>query len=148
MQWVKVPLILFAVVALIALFRNRQRVELRAGSRVLALILAAAAIASIADPDIPQRTAELLGVGRGTDLLLYVLVVVFTLTSLGLYFRIRESDQRVRKLARALAIERALREEGDNPEIAPTETTEPGGTRPEPAVEAVDPGTSAQPPGV
>jgi hypothetical protein len=148
MQWVKVPLILFAVVALVALFRNRQRVELRAGSRLLALVLAAAAIASIADPDIPQRTAELLGVGRGTDLLLYVLVVVFTLTSLGLYFRIRESDQRVRKLARALAIERALREEGDNPEMAPTETTEPGGVRGEPSAGAEEPGAPARPPGV
>jgi hypothetical protein len=148
MQWVKVPLILFAVVALVALFRNRQRVELRAGSRLLALVLAAAAIASIADPDIPQRTAELLGVGRGTDLLLYVLVVVFTLTSLGLYFRIRESDQRVRKLARALAIERALREEGDNPEMGPTETTEPGGVRREPSAGAEEPGAPARPPGV
>lgn len=130
MQWVKVPLILFAVLALVALFRNRQRVELRAGSRILAIVLAAAAIASIADPGIMQRFAELLGVGRGTDLLLYILVVVFTLTSLGLYFRIRESDQRVRKLARALAIERALREEGDNPELAPADSTEPRRAQP------------------
>ena len=127
MQWIKVPLILFAIVVMVALFRNRQRVELRAGSRVLALVLAALAIASIVDPDIPQSAAELLGVSRGTDLLLYILVVVFTLTSLGLYFRIREGEQRVRKLARALAIERALREEGDNPELAPDEPTEPGG---------------------
>ncbi|HEY3534408.1 MAG TPA: DUF2304 domain-containing protein [Pedococcus sp.] len=130
MQWVKVPLILFAVLALVALFRNRQRVELRAGSRILAIVLAAAAIASIADPGIMQRAAELLGVGRGTDLLLYILVVVFTLTSLGLYFRIRESDQRVRKLARALAIERALREEGDDPELAPVDSTEPRRVQP------------------
>jgi len=130
MQWVKVPLILFAVLALVALFRNRQRVELRAGSRILAIVLAAAAIASIADPGIMQRFAELLGVGRGTDLLLYILVVVFTLTSLGLYFRIRESDQRVRKLARALAIERALREEGDNPALAPADSTAPRRAQP------------------
>lgn len=122
MQWVKVPLIVFALLALVALFRNRNRVELRAGSRILAIGLAAAAVASISDPDIPQSVAEFLGVSRGTDLLLYVLVVVFTLTSLGLYFRIRESDQRVRKLARALAIERALREDGDSahPELMQT----------------------------
>jgi hypothetical protein len=148
MQWVKIPLILCAVLVLVTLFRNRQRVELRAGSRILALVLAGLAIASIADPDIPQRTAELLGVGRGTDLLLYILVVVFTLTSLGLYFRIRESDQRVRKLARALAIERALREEGDNPEIAPAATTEPGGVAGTAGVERWDPGAPAEPPGV
>ncbi|MDU0312712.1 DUF2304 domain-containing protein [Phycicoccus sp. M110.8] len=131
MQWVKVPLILFAVLALVALFRNRDRVELRAGSRVVAIVLAAAAVASIADPGIPQRVAEALGVGRGTDLLLYVLVVVFTLTSLGLYFRIKESDARVRKLARALAIERALREDGDSdhPALPPTVLPEPVDSR-------------------
>ena len=40
----------------------------------------------------------------------HVLVVVFVFTSLGLYFRLREADRRVRTLARTLAIESAIRE--------------------------------------
>lgn len=112
MQWIKVPLVVAAVVILVMVFRHRKRVELRAGSRVLVLVLAAVAVTSIIDPDIPQSMANLLGVARGTDLLLYVLIVVFVLTTLGLYFRLRDTDQQLRRLVRSLAIEKALRNGG------------------------------------
>lgn len=110
MQWVKIPLILVAVVLLIAVFRHRGRVGFRAGTRLVAILLAVAAIASIADPNLPQGAAELLGVSRGTDLLLYLLVVVFAVTSLGFYFRMQATDVRLRDLARAMAIQHALDE--------------------------------------
>ncbi|MFL6166241.1 MAG: DUF2304 domain-containing protein [Ornithinibacter sp.] len=110
MQWIKIPLVLAAVGVLIFLVRQRRRVEMRAGVRVVALVLFLAAVVSIIEPDIPQRAAELVGVTRGTDLMLYVLVVVYALTTLGLYFRVREGDQRLRRLARDLALERAERD--------------------------------------
>lgn len=112
MQYIKIPLVLAAVLILVIVFRNRQRVELRAGSRVLVLALAAIAIVSIIDPDIPQAIANLLGVTRGTDLLLYLLIVVFVLTTLGLYFRLRDTDQHLRRLVRSLAIDDAIRKDG------------------------------------
>ena len=111
MQWVKIPLVIAAVLVLVFLFRHRGRVELRAGARVLAFVLFALAVVSIIDPNVPQWAAETVGVARGTDLLLYLLVVVFVLTTLGLYFRVRESDQRLRRLVRDVALERAEREE-------------------------------------
>jgi len=110
MQWIKIPLVLAAVGVLVFLFRHRGRVELRAGARVLAFALFAVAVVSIIIPGVPQWAAETVGVARGTDLLLYLLVVVFVLTSLGLYFRVREGDQRLRRLAREMALERAERE--------------------------------------
>ena len=109
MQWIKIPLVLAAVGVLIFLVRHRGRVEMRAGVRMLAIVLFLAAVVSIIEPDIPQRAAEV-GVTRGTDLLLYVLVVVYVLTTLGLYFRVREGDQRLLRLARDLALERAERD--------------------------------------
>ena len=112
MQWIKIPLVIAAVLVLVMVFRNRQRVELRAGSRVLVLVLAAIAVVSIIDPDIPQAMANLLGVARGTDLLLYLLIVVFVLTTLGLYFRLRDTDQHLRRLVRSIAIEEAIRTDG------------------------------------
>ncbi len=112
MQWIKIPLVVAAVVIFIMVFRHRQRVELRAGSRILVLILAVIAVASIIDPDIPQAMANLLGVARGTDLLLYLLIVVFVLTSLGLYFRLRDTDQHLRRLVRSIAIDDAIRRDG------------------------------------
>lgn len=112
MQWIKVPLVLAAILIFVTVFRHRKRVELRAGSRVLVLALAALAVLSIIDPDIPQAIASLLGVARGTDLLLYVLIVVFVLTTLGLYFRLREVDQHLRSLVRSIAIDDAIRRDG------------------------------------
>ena len=112
MQWIKIPLVMAAAVIFIMVFRHRQRVELRAGSRILVLVLAVIAVASIIDPDIPQAMANLLGVARGTDLLLYLLIVVFVLTSLGLYFRLRDTDQHLRRLVRSIAIDDAIRRDG------------------------------------
>ncbi len=112
MQWIKIPLVLAAVLILVMVFRNRQRVELRAGSRLVVLLMAAIAVVSIIDPDIPQGFANALGVARGTDLLLYLLIVVFVLTTLGLYFRLRDTDQHLRRLVRSIAIDEAIRQDG------------------------------------
>ena len=112
MQWIKVPLVLAAILVFVTVFRHRRRVELRAGSRVLVLALATLAVLSIIDPDIPQAIAGVLGVARGTDLLLYVLIVVFVLTTLGLYLRLREVEQHLRRLVRSIAIEDAIRLDG------------------------------------
>lgn len=119
MQWIKVPLVLAAVGVLVFLVRNRGRVGMRAGVRVLAVVLFIAAVVSIIVPEIPQRAAELVGVTRGTDLLLYILVVVYVLTTLGLYFRVREGDQRLRRLARDIALERAERDAPWVPALPP-----------------------------
>jgi hypothetical protein len=112
MQWIKFPLVVAAILILVMVFRNRQRVELRAGSRLLALGLGAVAVISIIDPDIPQALANALGVTRGTDLILYLLIVVFVLTTLGLYFRVRETDHHLRRLVRSIAVEEAIRRDG------------------------------------
>lgn len=130
MQWIKIPLVIAAVLILVMVFRNRHRVELRAGSRLLVLALAVIAVTSIIDPDIPQGMANFLGVARGTDLLLYGLIVVFVLTSLGLYFRLSETDQHLRRLVRSLAIEEALRRDGEPGRKAqrPTDGLAPGPT--------------------
>lgn len=134
MQWIKIPLVIAAVLILVMVFRNRQRVELRAGSRLLVLALAAVAVVSIIDPDIPQAMANLLGVARGTDLLLYLLIVVFVLTTLGLYFRLRDTDQHLRRLVRSIAIEDAIRNDGPprHESRGPNDTPglEPGQTGP------------------
>ena len=130
MQWIKVPLVLAAVLILVIVFRNRQRVELRAGSRLLVLLMAVAAVASIIDPDIPQAFANALGVARGTDLLLYLLIVVFVLTTLGLYFRLRDTDQHLRRLVRSIAIDEAIRQDGPPGRATGTAGSDPGTTDP------------------
>ena len=47
---------------------------------------------SIVFPDILTRIGKLVGVGRGTDLLLYILVVTFLLVSVILFRRLDASS--------------------------------------------------------
>lgn len=112
MQIIKPALILCFIVLLVFVFRQRGRAGLRAGSRLLALVLGLAAIVFVIDPDIPQRLAELLGVVRGTDLILYILVVVFAVTSMSLYFGQRAAQVQIQQLARRVALSDAVTADG------------------------------------
>ena len=49
--------------------------------------LIAIAIGSVLDPGITTTVARHLGVGRGADLVLYLLVIAFGFTAAGLYFQ-------------------------------------------------------------
>jgi hypothetical protein len=111
MTAIKIVLVL-AIIGMVWAFRNRSRVGLRAGARLAAIVLVILAIVSVIDPTITQRAAEELGVTRGTDLLLYLLVLVFAATSLGFYFRFRELERRLADLARAEAIREAVSVQG------------------------------------
>lgn len=112
MQIIKPVLIVCFLIFLVSAFRHRDRVGLRAGSRLLAVALSVVAIIAVADPDIPQAIATVLGVARGTDLILYTSVVVFALTTLGLYFQIREANVRLQLLARRVALSDAVQLSG------------------------------------
>ena len=125
MQTIKPLLILSFVLILVVVFRYRSRVGMRAGARLLAVLLTVAAVVAVADPDIPQAVAEQLGVARGTDLVLYSLVVVFVLTSLGLYFRLRQVDVALQSLARRMALADAVHQGGLPGASAPDELTGP-----------------------
>jgi hypothetical protein len=106
----------FLVVAVLTLaiftFRNRGRVEIRASIRLGVVLLAAAAIASILDPSLTQRVANLVGVTRGTDLLLYVLIVVFAFAAVSAYFRFRQLEHALARVIRYQAIRDAVRADG------------------------------------
>ncbi|PRZ44375.1 hypothetical protein CLV47_101501 [Antricoccus suffuscus] len=109
---IKVLLIAATVAVLFFLLRHRQRVSLKAGIRVTGILLVIAAIVCIVWPDIPQAVADAVGVTRGTDLMLYVLIVVFFFSAVGMYLRLRELDRRVVELSRSIAIETAVSRDG------------------------------------
>ena len=93
-------------------FRNRSQVGMRASARLIAVALTALAIVSIANPNILSSIAHHVGVGRGTDLLLYVFVVVFVFTGVGMWFRLREQDRRIVDIVRTAAIRDAVLSNG------------------------------------
>jgi hypothetical protein len=93
----------FAVIALAAARSGPSATHL-AYRRVLAVLLLLAAAVAVLFPSILQWMANLVGVDRGTDLLLYVFVVVSVVVWLRLYRRTAVTDARIVELTRALAL--------------------------------------------
>ena len=93
-------------------FRRRGRVAMRAGIKLSAIALALVGVAAVADPGLTQDLANLVGVTRGTDLMLYALVVVFAFTQAGTYFRFKELELRFARAVRSQAIAEAIERDG------------------------------------
>jgi hypothetical protein len=112
MTWIKALLIVSFLCLLGWGFRHRAHVGLRAGMRIAAIALTGAAIAAVVNPDLLTRAANDVGVTRGTDLVLYLFIVIFAATSIGTYFRFREQDRRLVEVVRASAIREAILSQG------------------------------------
>ena len=85
---------------------------MRAGIKIAAVTLAVVAVVAVADPSLTQDLANLVGVTRGTDLMLYVLVVVFAFSQAGTYFRFKELEMRFARAVRSQAIAEAIERDG------------------------------------
>ena len=112
MNLIKPLLIVSFLALLIWAFRHRSSVEMRVGLRILAIVMTGLAVASIAEPGLTQRAADAVGVARGTDLLLYGMVVVFAFTAVGAYFRFSELERRLVQVVRKQGITEALLRDG------------------------------------
>ncbi len=116
MTWRPGQLLILGVIALFLLYAFRLRSELR--DRLILAVLAAGGAVITVQPDVSTRIAHLIGVGRGTDLLLY-LFVLFTL------FHTVHSSARARRLERRLTLlarEQAIMAAGDPPTEPPVES--------------------------
>ena len=72
--------------------------------RVVMLVFIAAATSSVFFPQVWTWAANLLGIGRGTDLLLYFLVLIFIGYVATTYRRFRQIESQITDLARELAL--------------------------------------------
>jgi hypothetical protein len=119
-------LLIAVVVAVVArLFRSRSA-RAQAIRRVGLLLFAGFAVVSILFPDLWTQIARAVGVGRGTDMVLYALVVAFLSFTVTTYLRFRELETRYTKLARRIAldeVQQAQRSGGDLGDVL----DEPGG---------------------
>jgi len=108
MKIVLIQLLLIVVVVVIAarLLRGRGA-RTQAVRRLGMLLFAAFAVWSILFPSVWNRIARLVGVGRGTDMVLYALVVAFLSFTLTTYVRFRDFEARYTKLARRQALDEA-----------------------------------------
>jgi hypothetical protein len=116
MKVLLIQVVLIAVVAVVVttLFRSRGA-RSQAIRRVGLLLFGVFAAVSILFPSVWNRIAVTLGVGRGTDMVLYALVVAFLSYVVTSYLRFRDLETRYTKLARRVALDEAGRPPGGHP---------------------------------
>ena len=106
-------IIIVIVIGAAAFFLARSRgARHQAIRRLLLMVFVIAAASSVFVPEWWTKAANLVGVGRGTDLLLYLLVLVFLAFVATTYRRFRHIEDQNTELARAIAILQATRPVG------------------------------------
>jgi hypothetical protein len=104
--WIQLVLIVgIGVVALRLLAGSGQRTQ--AVRRLALMAFAALAALSVLFPAIWTKIAHKFGIGRGTDLILYALVIAFFSFVATMFRRQREAEQRYTQLARKVALSEA-----------------------------------------
>lgn len=74
---------------------------------LLLLLLISIAVLFIVMPDLTNRIAHYLGVGRGADLIFYISIIIFWFVILKLYARIRKLEQIITTVIRKDAMDNA-----------------------------------------
>lgn len=105
-------LLLLGVLALAYYFlSNRRKARAKAWVKLGFALFLIMSIWAILRPDDLTVVANWLGVSRGTDLLLYAIVVAFMFVTVSSYMRFREQELRYARLARAVALQNAVKPE-------------------------------------
>jgi hypothetical protein len=116
------PLLVIAllVIGLVAL-RGRGTNRTSAYLKIALGLFFTFAIYSVLFPEQITQIASFIGVGRGTDLLLYVAVIGFIFFTVFTYAKFKDLETRIARLARAVALASALQE----PPLLPVQPPEP-----------------------
>jgi hypothetical protein len=101
-------LLILAVVLLLTFFlRHHGTTRAAAGVKIGFALFLVFGVFAVLFPDQVSHLASVVGVGRGTDLVLYGLVVAFGFATINTYLRFKELELRYARLARAIAIRSA-----------------------------------------
>lgn len=107
MNWIQILLIASIISLLVYLLRSRRRAQSRAWVKVGYVVFVLAGVYAVLRPNDTTVVAHWVGVDRGTDLMLYALIIAFVFTTLSAYMRFKDLELRYARLARAIALEGA-----------------------------------------
>ncbi len=113
MNWIQVLLVAAVVSLLLYFLRSRANAKTRAWVKVGYLIFVIAAVYAILRPDDTTVVAHWLGVARGADLIGYALIIAFIFTTMSTYMRFKDLELKYARLARAVALQNAIRPADD-----------------------------------
>lgn len=106
---VQIALVLAVIVVSLALMRGGSNARHLAIRRILLILFACIAALSIFFPGLLSHVARFFGIGRGTDLVLYGLIVSFLVFMATTYQRFRTMETTLTKLSRRIAIDEVNR---------------------------------------
>jgi hypothetical protein len=107
MNWIQGLLITSIIALLLYLLRSRRSAQSKAWVKVGYLVFVLAGVYAVLRPNDTTVVAHWVGVDRGTDLMLYALIIAFIFTTLSTYLRFKDLELRYARLARAIALEGA-----------------------------------------
>ncbi|MFI6845494.1 DUF2304 domain-containing protein [Kitasatospora sp. NBC_00085] len=107
--WIQLVLILGAVSLAFMFIRRWDAANTRAWKRIAFSVFVIANIYAILRPGDVTWIAHKMGVGRGTDLVLYVMVLAMGFLTLNTFLRFRSLEKKLTDLARTVAINEGAR---------------------------------------
>lgn len=119
-----IQIVLIAAVLLFFVYYLRSRGSSRSSALMKLLFVAFGlfGIYTVIRPNDLTSLAQSVGVDRGTDLMLYALVVTFAFATVGTYLRFRELELRYTRLVRAIALQGTQIREQEEADAGVTES--------------------------
>jgi len=124
--------VILALLLLFILVLYFSRLRSSVLDRLVVVVFSILGISMIIAPDWTNWAANLVGVGRGADLLIYLAIVGFGFVILLFYSKIKALDASITDLARSVAIERAVGSSGSEPKRPDPEEGKSDQSRDEP----------------
>lgn len=104
MTLIQFLLLLLALLLFWYFSKHASLYSLRAWKRLAFCGLFVFMVVSVAVPELTNRLAHLVGVGRGADLLLYALAVSFLFIVINIYMKFQDQKNTMYKIARHIAV--------------------------------------------
>ncbi|MFZ3499730.1 DUF2304 domain-containing protein [Streptomyces sp. 5.8] len=127
--WIQLLLIAGSVSMALVFIRTWSQAKNRAWKRIAFSVFVIVNVYAVLRPTDVTWVAQHLGVGRGTDLVLYVMVLAMGFLTLNTFLRFRSLEQKITDLARTVAITEGVRH-NDVRLGAPDEASGPVGAGP------------------
>lgn len=104
---IKTILIVAIIAVAVNFIKSRSSLKTKAYKKLTLILLIPFSIYAVLYPDALTRLANLVGVGRGADLLLYFIAIIVLFTAFNNYVKDRENNKKTVILARKIAIIKA-----------------------------------------
>ncbi|MEU6209266.1 DUF2304 domain-containing protein [Streptomyces sp. NPDC090085] len=136
--WIQLVLIAGSVSMALIFIRTWSQAKNRAWKRIAFSLFVIVNVYAVLRPTDVTWLAQQLGVGRGTDLVLYVMVLGMGFLTLNTFLRFRSLEKKITDLARTVAINEGVRHNDErlNGEL-PAPAAAAAESAPEPASDSV-----------